>query len=210
MIIMIVLLVLFLICGLGAFALFQFGKGVVGMASSVITCTMNFELAHKASLAYAKEHGGKLPDADKWQDQIAPYYKRLEGKFLQNNKELQDNPVFKFKPGDIAQPLACDFGEPKTTITFNKEMSGKTLASVKEPKTTVLFFEGSSAVKNASEAYKDRPSSSSPKIMGSPREWLNWHVEQTSNPFKSSKSEMNFEINIEDALGGTPPPAPSK
>lgn len=210
MIIMIVFVVLFLICGLGAFALWQLGKGALGMASSVITCTMNFELSHKAALAYAKEHGGKLPDADKWQDQIAPYHKRLVDKFMKENKELQNNPVFNFTPGDISQPLACDFGEPKTTITFNKELSGKALAFIKDPATTVLFFEGSNAVKNAADAYKDRPESSSPKIMGSPRDWLNWHVEQKSNPFKSSNSELNMDFNIEDALSGSAPAEPAK
>lgn len=208
MIILIIFLVLFLVCGVGAFAVFQFGKGVLNMTSKVIGCSMSFELSHKASLAYAKEHGGKLPDAAKWQEQIAPYYKKLETKLFATNKELRENPVFKFEPGDITKPLPCDFGEPVTTITYNSDLSGKVLESLKDPSGTVMFFEGTQAVVNANGPYKERSEKDSPKIMGSPRDWLKWNVNQTGSPFKGSKDgSLDFDINIEDALGDSKPGA---
>lgn len=210
MIILIIFLVLFLVCGVGAYALWQLGQGALRMTSSIIGCTMSFEMSHKASLAYAKEHGGKLPDAAKWQEQIAPYYKRLESKMFASNKELKDNPFFKFEPGDITKPLPCDFGEPTTTITYNADLSGKVLDSIKDPTGTVMFFEGLEAVTNANGVYKERSKKDSPKIMGSPREWLDWHVNQEGSPFKgSTKGDLDFEIKMEDALGeGKPDPAP--
>lgn len=208
MIVLIIFLVLFLVCGVGAFALWQLGQGALKMTSSIIGCTMSFEMSHKASLAYAKEHGAKLPDADKWQEQIAPYYKRLETKLFAANKELKDNPFFKFQPGDITKPLPCDFGEPVTTITYNSELSGKVLDSIKDPSGTVMFYEGLQAVANANGVYKERAAKESPKIMGSPRDWLNWHVNQQSSPFKgSTKGELDFDIKIEDALGDSKPPS---
>lgn len=215
MILMIVALVFLLVCGLGGFALYQFAKGAVQMGTSVISCSLNFELAQKSSLAYAKEHGDKLPNAEKWQEQIAPYYAKLKSNVLAKNPEFKDIPFFNFEPNDITEPLDCSFGEPTTGVTFNSDLSGKKLADIKEPQTTPLFFESEKIVLNSADAYKERAAKTGPKIMGSARDWLVWNVQQDKNPFDSNSSQFNFEIKVEDALGAKPdekaaPAAPAK
>lgn len=201
MILMIVALVFLLVCGLGGFALFQFGKGATQMVSSVIQCTLTFDLTQKAALAYAKENKGVLPTADKWQEQISPYYIRLKTKVLGQMTEMKEVPFFNFEPSDISEPLSCSFGEPTTGITFNKALSGKKLADIKDPLTTPLFFESETIAVNSSAEYKERAKDSGPKMMGSGRDWITWNVQQDENPFASKSGNMDFNVSIEDALG---------
>lgn len=209
MILMILALVFLLVCGLGGFALYQFFSGAVKMGTSVISCSLNFELAQKAALAYAKENGDKLPTADKWQEQIAPYYTKLKSSVLAKNPEFKDMPFFNFEPNDIKEPLDCSFGEPTTGVTFNSDLSGKKLADIKEPETTPLFFETETIAINSAAAFKERAANTGPKIMGSARNWLIWNVKQDKNPFDSNSSQFNFEIKMEDALGAKAEPAAS-
>lgn len=197
---MIVATIILLVCGLGGFAVYQFSKGALGMVNSVIQCTLTFDLVQKSSLAYAKENGDLLPSADRWQEQISPYYVRLKTKAISQMAEMKDVPFLNFEPADISKPLSCSFGEPTTGIAFNQALSGKKVADIKDPLTTPLFFESETIAVNASAEYKERAKESGPKIMGSGRDWIVWNVQQDKNPFETENDSLRIDIKVEDAL----------
>lgn len=79
-------------------------------------------------IQYTQDHDERFPDADKWVDEVMPY--------------IKTEAVFR----DPSAPA----GE-KWSYTFNKNLSGKSLAALDSPATTVLLFESAAGVKNASD-----------------------------------------------------------
>jgi hypothetical protein len=191
-----VLLVIGMCGGLiwGAFS----AVGSVGkLVSEVAQCPITFELTTNATLAYAKEHGGVLPKSETWQKDIAPYYERLRSKL---NESTKDVPVFKFKAPAITDPLSCSFGDPVTGIWINKEVAGKKISDIKEPDTTVLYFEGEKIVMNGAGVYVEKKEEQSPKFMGERREWIKTMVSGHQNFMETSDKNRSFEFSVEDAL----------
>lgn len=84
-------------------------------------------------IQYTQDHDEKLPDADKWVDEIMPYVK------------LQA--VFR----DPAAP-GLRWG-----YAFNRTLSGVALADLDAPAATVLLFESTSGKKNASDTGESIP-----------------------------------------------------
>lgn len=167
------------------------------MVSEVAQCPVAFELTTNATLAYAKEHGNTLPKAETWQKDISPYYNRLRDKFLADTKKV---PVFKFTAPGIDEALPCAFGQPVTGIWLNKEVAGKKLDAIKNPDTTVLFFEGDKPTLNGSAVYKEQKAEASPKFLGESRSWVKTFVSGNQDFLETKDSNSSFDISIDDAL----------
>ena len=78
-------------------------------------------------LMYAQDNDMKLPDADKWVDEIMPYVK--------NEAAFRD-------------PAAPDL---KYGYAFNRALSGVLMTSLEDPAMTVLLFESTTGTKNAAD-----------------------------------------------------------
>ena len=83
------------------------------------TCLSNVKQLSLGILMFADDHQGKLPDADRWADEIMPYIK---------NKNI----------------FHCPSQSEKDVIggyAFNRALSGKNLAEINDPSQLVLIFE---------------------------------------------------------------------
>ena len=83
---------------------------------------------------YEQDSDERLPDADKWVDELMPYVK--------------DKALFR----DPSSPLGLTY-----SYAYNRALSHKSLAQFESPATTVLLFESAKAVKNASDTGQSVP-----------------------------------------------------
>jgi hypothetical protein len=184
-------LALFCICGFAAFGFFgwSFVKKVGGPIGG---CAINFEVTREALMDYAQDHGGRLPNAATWQDDIKEYVR----KNLQKHKDVQD--IMDFKVMEPEGEWGCYVSSSRTTgMAFNSELSGKLLSEIQSPETTPLLFEIERPRRNAAEPFRERPRSEAPTIMGEPRGWVRVNV--------------RGEVNIKDEewkSGGWNDPSP--
>lgn len=88
-----------------------------------------------AALEYALDHKGKLPNASRWESQLAPYLDRNANPFV--------------VPG-----LA---GKPGRRFAMNRNLSGRTIEGLKTPADTVLFFESVSDKPSAADVLESLP-----------------------------------------------------
>jgi hypothetical protein len=151
-------------CGGGIFFVMKMGQKMGGMMS----CSTHYAFALQATKLYANDHGGKLPDAAKWQDEIGPYYGKNQG----SDQKVKNVGFFDF--GDPSKNLGCAQGDdgPATGMSFNTEVAGKSLSSVRDNPSQILFFEVPTTARNQSGPYKIQPGTSPQKMLGSPRPWL--------------------------------------
>lgn len=162
---------------LGAGGLFAFQQ-----VSDTITCSITFRFASKAMSAYVKDKG-HLPDADKWQDEIAPYYDKVLQKRLQ---EKDMGPIKVHKSADV---WMCS-DKSVTGIAFNDELSGAKWDDVKNSG-KILLFETEGASRNAHGKYVTRPKKTGPKIMNEHRSWMEMNVNGVMNT-------SSFETKMDD------------
>ena len=85
-------------------------------------------------IQYTNDHDEKLPDADKWVDEIMPYVKT--------------EAIFR----DPSAPA----GE-KWSYAYNRNLSGVSLAKLDSPASTVMLFESKMGVKNANDTGESIP-----------------------------------------------------
>lgn len=88
-------------------------------------CLSNLRQLATAAIMYARDHDETLPDADTWMDELKPYHK---------NEALLKCP---------AAPT-LEYG-----YAMNANLSGVKLAEVKNPASTVLFFDSTLGTRNA-------------------------------------------------------------
>ena len=190
---MILILVgLLLACGCGVIAVGYFGWGAMKkIAGPIAGCAVNFEATRDGIVEYARAHGGRLPNAATWQEDVKEYVKRQ----LDRQKEIQE--VLDAKLMNTDSDWGCFVSSTRMTgIAFNADLSGKLLTEISEPWNTPLVFEIEKPKKNAAEKYSPLPKSSSPTIMGEPRGWIwmpvdgemkgmseggNWNVRSSRN-----------------------------
>lgn len=123
--------------GGGGFLMFQKGKDLV-------KCALAFKMVHTSIEDYAKAHGGKLPDAAKWQDEVTSYYVA--------NVRTHKSDFGPFEAMDAASPWGCTDDQGRLTgMGFNSDLSGKKIDDIKEKVTTILLFEVAKASLNAHE-----------------------------------------------------------
>lgn len=178
-----------LFCGVGGFFMYR-GMQAVGPAMS---CGMTFTAVNMALLQYARENEGRLPSADRWQDEIAPLVEKTA-------REMEN---FPFASVRLAEEWGCETGDPnmpKTGIAFNSEVAGKRTADLKP--NDITLFEIEAPRRNASEPYRKREDRASPKLMGQPRGWIAMTVDGSMiglggsdrtgrGPFPQKSSERN-------------------
>src|SRR5271165_7009887 len=163
---LIVVLVILGLCAVccvgGVFVMWSGFNKVKGFAS----CATHYIFVRQAMTEYANAHGGKLPGAATWQDDIAPYY--LHEK---NGKKVGSVPFFDF--GDTSKNLGCpaEDGNPATGMAFNADLAGKTVDEVRKTPNEVLIFEVPETGRNISKPYAV-PTGPTPRMMGTTRPWM--------------------------------------
>ena len=192
-------------------------KSLFNVGFKMASCMMDGELAKNAVLAYAKEHDGKLPSAETWQDDIRPNYERLYNKAI---GEMDPNKMPSWVDIKIAKPgevLECEMGSNgKTGFAFNDALGGKNISDFKDPFSTILIWETTSPAYNA-HGNPDSRSATDPalKMFGHKRKWMDFPLEGEADPFKSGNTKMDIKITPEDGLppakgGGSTPPTDGK
>lgn len=196
------LLIVVVFCILVMVGLFFSCKSLMNTGMGLVSCQMNGDLARNAILAYAAEHDGTLPPAATWQDDVMPNYERLYQKVMGHNSNEEIPEWLNFNVAAPGEVLECALsGGKKTGFAYNSEVAGKKLADFTEPRTTVLVFETLTPSYNAYGSVKDRPADDPIlKFFGDKREWMDFFMEGSSDPFESGNSKFDFEIKPEDGL----------
>ena len=127
-------------------------------------CMFNFQDAQKGVLLYASEHGGKLPNAETWQDDVREDYRK--------SMRPKDQAPF----GEMSPDGDWGCKDPNGTLSgmaFNSDLSGKQLNDIKDQVTTIMLFEAAHPSKNLHQPYKPQDFLSSPiTIGGKHRGWM--------------------------------------
>ena len=165
---------------------------------AMLPCMMTTSAALNGITKYAEEKG-TYPDADKWQEQISPYYleaqKKMQAEFEKEGKDVPFGIDKWFRMSDITAPLACSEDGVKTWLSYNSDVSGKKVEDIKEPGKTVVLFESTVEKLNASAPYKKMDSKGSPKVMGQNRGWwLGYADGEIGSTEENSKTKMDFEF----------------
>ena len=180
---------------IGGIGFWGFGK-LKGFAG----CMFVYKDVRTGLLKYADEHGGKLPKAETWQDDVREDYRQ--------------SMTPKDKLGPIEEPSPDgDWGckLPDGTMTgmaFNSELSGKKVSDIADQVSTIMIFETEHAGKNLHEKFKARPFETSPIMIGSTRRgWMQAPVsgkpkvvgvngqETQMDPGGSSNDGINFKVD---------------
>ena len=102
--------------------------------SQRVASQLNLKQIALGIIQYTKDHDEKLPDADKWADEIMPYIKSVA--------------VFH-------DPSAPD--SQKWSYAYNSTLSHQPLSKLDNPAGTVMLFESTAGTKNASDAGQSVP-----------------------------------------------------
>ncbi len=135
-----------------------FFKGVFDNAIGYIGCGMAMQQERDGLVAYAKANGGKLPDKEHWQDDIAKYL-----------KPMQANQGIKLPPenGDVCDEQAA------STVTYNEALAGKKLSTISDPGTAIVLWETPGKGRNRSAKFSPPSYENGPKLVGNfPRGWI--------------------------------------
>lgn len=178
----------------GVPALLIGGAGFFGFnkVKDVVVCEMAFEDIRAATLAYAESNGGKLPDADKWMDQVRPFYVK------QMDSSKEENP-FGVMPADGV--WGCPGEQGPTGIAYNRALSGKNLSEIKDKAATIVIFEIGKPEANKSADFEKQDNATSPKIFGESRGWFTAPIEGEvmagDNEFGGGRKSRRANISIE-------------
>lgn len=147
---------------LGGFGYFAFNK-----SKDMVSCIMAYQNVRDALVDYSQDHGGKLPPAAKWMDEVRPYYKKI----IARAPDKDGQKVFGFMPAEGT--WSCSDGSGgQTGMAFNSDLSGKKVADIKNPSRTYLVFETKSPAPNLNQKFEELPKDQSPKIFNSARGWI--------------------------------------
>jgi|GEM_PF-1220205 len=203
-------------CILGGFFLTtMFKQGVKTLGSNIVpmvSCAYSYEQARDALLQYARDHDGKLPPAETWEDAVRPYFSKLVKDLPPGGKVLDQE--FRIKPFPTEGVWGCEVdGKVTTGIAFNQELGGLALTAIKNPGQTILLYEVAKPGRNLNAKYSPAPKSESPKMFGQPRAWITLHVEGEgpySSQEYSSKSPMFPNVPKSPDVPQVPPePVPT-
>jgi prepilin-type processing-associated H-X9-DG protein len=97
-----------------------------GEAERKATCLSNLKQLALAALMFAQDHNETLPNANTWADDLQPYC---------SSSDL----------------LRCPSDTHEFSYAMNSQLSGKKLGDIADPTKTVIFFESSAGVNNASD-----------------------------------------------------------
>lgn len=125
----------------------------------LVGCAASYSLVEKALVEYVKENDGKVPNANTWQDDLRPYYAKVD----KDGNEV----LGVFKPDG---EWSCTASGQKTGIAFNTNVSKEEYEKLDQD--TVIIFETDRVSNNQNWPYTPLRKSESPKIFGTPRGWL--------------------------------------
>jgi hypothetical protein len=174
-----------LLVGMGAW----FGMMGINMVKPLVGCEVTFEALHESIKEYAEEHKGKLPSAEKWQDEMKPYLAKNLG--AQVKKVNEEGVGWIMKVMDVEKDWGCYYpnSEKMTGIAFNSALSGKKVDDIESKSTTVILFEIKSPQKNATQKFERLNPDESPKIGDDARGWYEVTWEGSSS---TGNVNMNF------------------
>lgn len=167
----------------GGFACYNLMKNTVMPLGS---CMVAYEEVQKSFEAYAKDHDGRLPKAETWEDDIRPYYAKMD----MTHSEKDEFVGLKIEKMPLNGPWGCKVNEKETTgMAFNKDLSGKKLADIQNKDSVVLIFEVPKSGKNLNMPYQPRSSADAPRLFGQPRGWM-YIMLSGRNPYSNSNSKI--------------------
>lgn len=161
-------------------------------------CVGTFKTVDSALEMYVKDHKGKLPPADKWQDEIMQYIGRVP-----QGEEGFAAPV------DLAtmKVWGCGDADGKTLtgIAFNSDVGGKVLAKVEQPRDVPLVFETVERGFNLNKSYRpDRGSKPPTLVFGAARGWIEVMAEGSIQMVVNKRGRMiRVEIPGSERLAKT-------
>jgi hypothetical protein len=100
-------------------------------------CAANLRVLASAARRYAREHGGLLPPAASWQDDLAPYILQVENEGWWGQEGEQD-------PLHCPAAVDTEFG-----YAINAAIAGKSALDLTDQASLVLFFESNLNTPNA-------------------------------------------------------------
>lgn len=172
------------VCGVGGY----FFKDVFGKGVGMVGCSMAIDQQRDGLLAYAAKHGGKLPVAASWQDDIAPFVRKING---------QDDSSQPIKIPSVRDSFCDKTGS--TSISLNAAIAGKKLDDLKSPYETIALFEAPGTGRNRSAAWAEPPIAGSPILLkGRHRGWIRQPVK--GEP--SIRDEFGHVKPVPGARGG--------
>jgi hypothetical protein len=163
-------------------------RNVMGQVSPIASCEQTFDAAEDALKDYAADHGGRLPPAATWMDDVQPYYEKRVSDFANAPDFVQA-----LAPAEPGSAWSCKWKEGTTGIAFNLALSEAEIAKVKVPENTPLLFETKTAARNLAMNYDGGPKGDAPAVMGNKRNWVVYFV------------EGNNEIDIQANFGSKKP-----
>jgi hypothetical protein len=194
LIIAIVVGVIAICCVLPSVGLGFFGYKMFGKAQGFVGCGWALNQMRDGIIAYAKDHKDALPAKATWEDDIQPYL-----------KALPRNSGLKLPPANSG---VCDM-DAKSGFTYNAELAGKKISSIKDQGTTIILWEVNHQGRNQSDSYKTPDYATGPPLVGNvPRGWIvqplagaaYWMDQQGSQtPIPIPGDRVN--VNVEDRNG---------
>lgn len=182
-------------CCVGIVAFGAMTWAVMGQVKDLTPCIFTLETLNQSLRDYVDEKG-TYPSAEKWQDELTPYYQKH---YKSHMKEMEDvpGPMKGFASmADITGDLSCNSkNSPKTFIALNAEVAGKKRADFKDPSETIVFFESTSEGRNITEKYVKKDIKDSPKMMGEPRGW--YQINLDGNMVVTDKHGKVKKVNID-------------
>ena len=104
---------------------------VMAVAERTQECSRRLSQLVSAAKKFAEEHGGFLPSANAWCDELAPYLEQ-------------------HKPKDGGDPLVCpEFPEAECTYAINEELAGAELIRLVAYRKLLLFIETGPIARNS-------------------------------------------------------------
>jgi len=166
LIVVIICAVLGLLCCGGGGILGYLGFGKI---KDIAACGQGFQSLQQSLFDYTDAHGGKLPKATTWMDDIRPYYVKRAAAHKEEAK------IFGSVPTEGI--YTCTRNGQVTAIVYNSDLSGKELKKIKDPEGTVLIFESNVApALNVAQKYSPLPDATSPETFGKHAGWFLAHA----------------------------------
>lgn len=164
----IILIIIAAVCGLcciGIVGIGAFGYKIFGQMKGSIGCGFAAAEYRDAIVLYAKDHDGKLPNAETWQDDVAKYLSKVTTTANGDGRKMLDIPG----PNDNF----CDRVH-STGLAFNLDLSGKPIDSIQNANGTILLFEVNGIGRNKAVKYVEPDPKLSPNmgVKDVPRGWV--------------------------------------
>ena len=155
---------IFLCCIIPVGALFGGGLWAFKKIQGTAGCMFTFSTVQRAVELYEKDHGGKLPKAETWQDDLRVYYRK---------SQPAQNQTGPFSAASAEGEWGCKESDGTMTgMAFNTDLSGKDASKIADAVNQVMIFETDRPSKNQHAKYKKLDPVLSPKIFNKPRGWF--------------------------------------